>query len=171
MIYATKAKAIISKCNFLFREYPKQSNSFYKCNFYSRLLEYMTHILSAKIPHFNLKFQCLCMQRKRRKKEILWDGHFFWASRNSFQGIHLKMQMNRLSKVQKMKENLYLWRFFLPNCFLSSLKHKFCKSCYNNKWWIMCIIETCWLIGRQQLTESNTRVNNFAAATNISSHL
>ena len=76
-----KAKAIISKCNFLFREYPKQSYSFYKCNFYSRLLEYMTHILSAKIPHFNLKFQCLCMQckhkRKRRKKEILWDGHFF----------------------------------------------------------------------------------------------
>ena len=115
----------------------------------------------------------VCMQCKHKRKEK--EGKkksfemdtFFWASRNSFQGIHLKMQMNRLSKVQKMKENLYLWRFFLPNCLLSSFKHKFCKSCYNNKWWIMCIIETCWLIGRQQLTESNTsRVNNFAAATN-----
>ena len=73
VIHATKAKAIISKCNFLFRKYPKQSYSFYKCNFYNRLLEYMTHILSAKIPHFNLKFQCLCVCsaniREKKKKE------------------------------------------------------------------------------------------------------
>ena len=96
VIHATKAKAIISKCNFLFRKYPKQSYSFYKCNFYNRLLEYMTHILSAKIPHFNLKFQCLCVcsanirEKEGKKKSFEMDTfleyqeiHFKYSSKNA----------------------------------------------------------------------------------------
>ena len=99
-----------------------------------------------------------------------------YSSKNAdkkFGFVHLYLMLKMLIVESKLKNegNLYLWRFSLPNCLLSSFKHKFCKSCYNNKWWIMCIIGTCWLIGRQRLTESNTRVNNFAAATNIYFHL
>ena len=118
---------------------------------------------------------CASIRGKEGKKKSFEMDTFLskkFISRHSSKNVvrYCRLENVVLNRTFENVGNLYLWEFFLSNCLLSSFKHKFCKSCYNNKWWIMCIIETCWLIGRR-LTESATRVNNFAAGTNIYSHL